>query len=476
MSDCEYTGAAGSRQQIDQIALGGTYVSGEGASATIGRSTLSVTLGANTTLANLRDAFVAAINAEDNDAALAADEIRSSAGQLLPEFRAVFALPHPADTSKLLVYAKYVDDPFGTPSGNPMTVAESSASGTITRSSIQTATGPEDYTNTANWSGASLPTTGDRMLFLRGGCGPTYNLPTGTFQPAAIVIDQSVGVAYPSPYAEANLAERGYLIGRPDLNIEYGIPFPDYFQKDLQFNADHSAATLLTIGRGNGTGPQLVRLTFNGNDTLQFTGVIHNSGAPRVGGAMPHAIYLKSGTTNQGSLIILGGKVALAAFEGESASLGTASTTGLEIGQAGGAPPHVLLGSGIDINDTAVVIQGGLTELRCSVADDAATVSSIKIAGRNTIVDVVGDGTAGEPRLERVKVSRDSTLAFLTPAMIGASLINEGTIDLRRGAGKITVNSGASYENRGSGVIDDPATRLVLTEFTGGGSGGSGGA
>ena len=75
-----------------------------------------------------------------------------------------------------------------------------------------------------------------------------------------------------------------------------------------------------------------------------------------------------------------------------------------------------------------------------------------------------------------MQIKKGATLTVLSEATIDEELVIEGTLDLRKGNGPITVGGAATLDVRSSGVIDDPATRMPLGAFTtvmGGGSSGA---
>jgi len=448
----EYLAQAAAVPQIDSITIAGTWLQGETASVQIGNSTLTVTTGSDTlTTAQVASVIANAINASSIDGSKVGKELRNAAGQLLPELRDVEAVIHPDNTSQVLVRSKVAGVPFGTPTGGNMTVTETSTSGTATRASVQAATGPWHWNNTANWTGAILPATGDDLVFAQGTYGPKYGLPAGDRQPASVMVDATVGA--------------GYAIGLADWNTANGSGYREYRQVDVQWDNAHTTHTLYTIGRGTGAGARLMRFTHNGTDASgdQLAGIVYTTDTPS---GTSHALYLKCGATNDGALKILKGSVAIAAAKGETAGFGTSATNGLEIGHVAtiATDANVLVGQGVDLNDTTVIVSGGTLELRCDVKDVGAT-AMLKIIGTGTNVKVAGDGTAASPVFSHIYVKKDATLTVLSEATIDEELVVEGKVDLRKGNGPITVGGSATLDLRASGSIDDPATRMPLGAF-----------
>ena len=378
----EYLAQAADVPQVDSITVGGTWVAAETASVQIGNATLIVTTGSDTTTnAQVASVICNAINAVSIDGSKVGKELRNAAGQLLGEFRDVEAVIHPDNTSVVLVRSKVAGQPFGTPSGGNLTVSETSASGTLARASVQAATGRWFWNNTANWTGGSVPATGDDVVFAQGTYGPKYGLPAGTWQPASVTVDATVG--------------SGYAIGLADWNTANGLGYREYRPVDVQFNNDHSAATLYTIGRGTGTGARLMRFTHTGTAVDQIAGIVYGTDTPS---GTAYALYLKCGATNEGTLKILKGSVAIAAAKGETAGFGTSATNGLEVGYVSALTTDatVLVGAGCDLNDTTVIASGGTVELRSDVKDVGAS-ALLKVLGTGTVVKVAGSGAAAPP-------------------------------------------------------------------------------
>lgn len=469
MATREYYGQVGARPQIDSITVAGAWAAADDLTITLGNSALKIVLGTNSAVSTAAVAatIVAAINASDINGGLYADEVRYNAGLLIGEFQDVEAMISPQNTSVVLVMSRVHGMPFGTPAAAAMTVAETTAgNGALTRAAVQTATGPNDCANTANWSGGAIPTTPDAIVAKYGINGPKYNLPgsagydNGTqFQPDSITIDQTVG--------------RGWSFGLPTIhvpsNLPLGItpiPYPEYRQVDAKFNADHSTPTTLNIGRGTGEGVQLCRFTWTVDDANQVRGIIHNTGTPIPGG-MSHCVYIAGGATNTGSLVISKGYVALANGAGEALGLGAAESFGLQIGHRGSVATdtHVLVGSGVDLDDVYVLIQGGTTELHADIEDNAVAVAVLKVAGNGTIVRIIGSGVAGDPTIARLKILPGATVEPLSEMTITDLLHIEGTLDLSKGVGPITPTNAVVYRY-GNWQINDPLGRLDLSNAT----------
>lgn len=482
MATYEYKATVANRPQIDSITPSGTYSIGDTVTITIGNSALVIRLGTGqTALATICNVIVAAINATTLFGSLVGTERRSHAGQLMGEFKDVVARINPDNSAQVLVYSAVAGVPFGTPSGGNMTVATSGA-GSIARASVQTATGLWDWNAAANWIGGAVPSASGHDLVFRYGQGPKYNLPAATYQPASVTVDQTV--------------DPDFCIGLPDINPN---DYAEYRQTEVQWDNGHTAATIYTIGRNlyadrlpraQQYGPQLMRFFHSGTDTLQAQGIIYNTGIPANG--MAACFYIRAGgATNTGAFKVLRGFVAFAPGKGELFGMGAhGAFKSLEIGYntdliqgTAAVPsetdPFVVIGAGVDINDTEVVISGGLTELRGDIKDSggAGTPTNLKVAGRKTRLIVAGDGTAAFPEIERINVRAEAEMTVLSEMTVGTSLIVEGKLDLRRGAGKITAGGSATLEIRGAGLIDDPAARLTLSDFsTSMGGGGGGGA
>ena len=416
MANAEYVGQVGPRPQIDKITVGGAPAATNTMSVTLGNSTLTVVLGtvgaASTN--NAAATLMEAINARSVTSDLFGDEIRYSAGLQIGEFQDVVAWISDQDLSVVYVQSRVPGVVFGKPSSAVMSVAVTGGGVTLTRAAVQTATGPNDYSNTANWSGAATPSTGDAIYARYGRNGPMFGLPqTGsTIQPASITVDQTVS--------------SGWSWGQPDIwtptNLLSGvvpIPYRNYRPLATQFNAAHSGPTILNIGRGTGDGPSLFRSSWTTADADEVTGIIHNTGRP---GPMGKCVYLNGSATNTGKIFINNGSVALATGVGEALGLGTNTTFGLMIGTQGpGGGPDVVVGAGVDLTDTYCLVQGGNTELRANINDSAATVAVLKVAGPGTVVKIMGSGAAGNPNVARLKILEGATVQVLSEMTIVTS-------------------------------------------------------
>lgn len=289
--------------QIDSIDLGGSYSAGESISVTIGHSTLTVTAGADTTtLSVLAQALRNAINAPTIDGSLVGSEKRNAAGQLLPEFRDVEAVIDPADDTVVLVRSKVAGVPFydAADGSAPLTlsVAESSASGTITATSVQAATGKHWWSNAKNWSTGAVPADGDDIVLSATGESILYGLPltADEFAPASLTIDQSF---------------TGWF-GLPAVN--QAGPYREYRPRaaDLRDDGTDPNSLVITVGRGEGAGSPLVNLQttmVHANSTCTYN--IYNTGTanPALSDYACNIHYVANGTG--ADLAVSGGSIHL---------------------------------------------------------------------------------------------------------------------------------------------------------------------
>ena len=255
----EYDAEAAPVAQIDSIDLGGTYAAAESISVTIGNSTLTVTLGSDTTtLSVIATALKNAINAPTIDGSLVGAEKRNAAGQLLPEFTDVEAIIDPADATIVLVRSKVAGVPFGTPAGGNMTVSEASASGTITRASVQAATGPWHWDNATNWSGNTLPVNDDTVVFRDTTKGPKFGLPNGSL--------------------EVTVNEYQSFTGPIGLALSNANGYTEYRQAYVRLDDAGTGTNILhRFGLGPGSGSTLINLR---HTAVKCTPVVYGTGTP----------------------------------------------------------------------------------------------------------------------------------------------------------------------------------------------------
>lgn len=241
--------------------------------------------------------------------------------------------------------------------GVPIGVSVSTDSGTGTFVAVNTvaATGPENASATANYSGGALPSDGDSLFFGAAEYGPKYNLNAlASITPALIDI----------------APEATYEIGLPKIN-KLGS-YTEYRTTHMQFDG----CTLFRVRDGNTS--QLLRFNFLG--AVAVAAVVENTGSSSESNA-PTLDLLGSEATN--SLDVLAGSVGIAALSNETATWKTITQAG---GTITAGPGATLGGSG-----SAITIGGGTFHARSACVtvtvesggtfnlNDSATVTTLTV-------------------------------------------------------------------------------------------------
>lgn len=310
----DYVAKAGARPQIDSITVANTWAAGDTATITIGNAPLVVTCGSSTTTtAQVADVIKRAINATRIDENLVADESRSAAGQQIGEFRDVEATIDPTNSSRVLVRSVVAGVPFGTPGGNMTATEVTAGSGTVTRASAQTATGPWHWDNTANWSTGAVPVNDDIVVFRGTAHGPKYNFP------AAIEVTVHTYMSFTGP------------IGLAQINTSNGVPYAEYRTRYLTLD-EGGTGTALThlLGMGQGAGSPNIFISHNSPTTLVVSATIYNTGKSAIPGVKSVNLIIRNPVGTNGVVTIIGGTADLGAQNGLDPSWGTLNLSGKE--------------------------------------------------------------------------------------------------------------------------------------------------
>jgi hypothetical protein len=294
--------------------------------------------------------------------------------------------------------------------GQPF-INTSSATGTGTLVTVETAgSGPSDVSIATNWSGATLPTTGDAVVFENNSANANQNL------------QAFAGVVFASVTVKASFTGQ---LGLPAINAS---GYQEYRQTAFQ-----SAATVQTIGDGTGSGSGLISLD---NQTYQTVLNIHGAGNAAINGS---AAITWIGTDAANVVNITKGTLDVAYLAGMVATIATLNQDYQTNVQSDAV---VRLGVGATI--TTVNKSGGTLEVNCAVTTltQLNGITTI-VSGVVTTLDNLG-GT--------VYQQGNGTM---TTAIIGS-----GTLDFTRGAGAITVTTVKIY---GGVTLLDTTRRVTWT-------------
>lgn len=415
MSILTATHAAAAVKQIDLITIANTWAAGDTATLTMNGKALVVTIGNNN---GTTDVATAIKNAWNNNSRLDSevsgnDATSNFGGQEFGEFAEVNATIDPDSPSVVILTAKKAGVPF------TVTAAETTAgTGTATRSSSQTPTGPWHWDNAKNWDTGSVPANDDTVV-LKGLSGDNvgfkYGLPNGSLE---VTIQH--WMSYTGP------------IGLPPINGAGPLAYPEYRQRYVRLD-DAGTGTDIAhrfgIGK-DGVGSPLINLK---HSTLKCSPIVYNTGSPQISGQK--ALNLCC-TANTSTLTILGGSVDFSSQDGGSTAFATVNQMGGDSRAIGGQI------------STLANLNGGTAVWGLSSGIAAATVSAGSLRMENHV------GGFGSLKIYGGAVD------YASSATITALTIDGGTFDCRN-ASAFTISNGAYH----GGKFLDPFGYSSCTAF-----------
>ena len=254
-----------------------------------------------------------------------------------------------------------------------------------TRRWISTSDG--NFTVATNWSGGAVPTSGDTVIFARN----AVDLDGGLGQSAVTNITMIV---------EQSFTGR---IGTIDSYLQLGCATVEIGRDDAGLNPPGSARINLDVGTNS-----------------SIITIINTGGIPSDDGYQCVRLLAASASTQ---IRARRGRVSLASLIGE-----TATIDDIQWGDDAGTDTinNVCeIGSGVTMDD--LNIMGGVAKVRCAV--DAVNV----YGGR---METEGTGTIGTLRVRGGSVWSNST-----GTITGATVSNNGTLDLSRSAAARTITT-----------------------------------
>jgi hypothetical protein len=366
----------------DTATVGGTIEASDLFIVKIGSKLVSTVAG-STTAANVATAIAAALTGLDPD--------------VYPEFGAIIWAAAGATVTATANDAGIL---------NSITVSTTESDGsasdgqTFTIANTVANSGANVWDLTANWSGATVPTTGDTVILENSDIPVQYDLAQSGVTLAALNIRASF---------EAD-------IGLPETNPG---DWPEYLPTYLAIGA-----TLLTIGEGDGGGSGRIKID---NGSIQTTAVVRATGSGEDNG-IPALLW--KGTHASNAMTALNGEVGIAFLGGETATVASLTVVGAE----------VVVGSGTTLT-TCILSGNGSIELRC-----AAT--TITLEGEADTITATGTGNITNLNVfaGTFDCQRSSTITNCT---IGPG----GTVDLTNATGTVTFTN-AIYMAKGASFID----------------------
>ena len=219
-------GAAATTDQYT-ITVGGTWAGSDTFTITDGNGHAAIlTIGTGTTNENVAQAIANMISASTVDGNLQSDETRTIGCQSVREFAEMTAT---ADGAVVTIKAKTVGTPV------TFTVSETATSGTATKATVISATGPHFLDNADNWHNGTLPADGDSIEFVSGSVDCRYGLgylidndPNSTIACDVVVstdYEGDIGLPYHNPSGYVEYRQRrlkhGQLTGIGSKTLTY---------------------------------------------------------------------------------------------------------------------------------------------------------------------------------------------------------------------------------------------------------------
>lgn len=270
----------------------------------------------------------------------------------------------PVEFTELTALGLPVGGPFttlqltGNTLGKPSTITVSNGGGASTFSIAHTtsATGPNDFTNGANWSGGSAPANSDTLVFDNGSIPCKYNLGS-----SLTGVTVSIEPAYSGQ------------IGLPFINSDNTTTYAEYRTTSLTL----AGGTVLV----NSTGISRCNLAFGANTA---TVRVLNTGS-RPDPNTP--VVLIIGGNGSSELDITKGDVGLSFYQGTTATVPTIKT-----GFANNALSDVSLIIGVGATLTTITKSGGYLSTRSTIT----TLNQDVGAGTVDLLDSVGVTTVNQ--------------------------------------------------------------------------------
>ena len=393
------THGAAAVRQIEKIVVGGTWVANDTiqarmGSASTGYKDLVVTIGDDNSTTQVATSIMNAWNATQRlDSEGETDATSNFGGYEFGEFCDGVAFIDPDATSTVYIKSAIAGVPF------TVTFSKTSASGTLTQTTPQAATGPWHWNNINNWDTNTVPVSGADDVMLKDLSGPSigfkYGLPTADELPIKHYM------SYTGP------------IGLPLINLSTaGKPYIEYRQRYLGLGFSAAASVTHQFGLGkDGPGSPLINILHTGVDCFV---IVHNTGQPLVPGTKALNICA---TDVASTMTILGGSVDFGSQFGSTSQFVTFC-------QRGGDSQGI---SAMKASST-VTVSGGTTTLSGTAAWTKLTASGGTVrlqdqSGTISTLEVVG-GT--------VRVVNG-------PLTISSLQAVSGEFDLREGDGVVTV-------------------------------------
>jgi hypothetical protein len=426
MANRRWLGKAKAVRQVDTITIANTWATSDTCTITIDGIDLVVTIGANTTTAQVATTLSQAINGSTvtDTTATVSPTIADSGGQGLNQFDELIATVSGSVVTVTGGQTGYSDKPF------TMSVVEVTAgSGTSVEATATAATGPHHINNADNWSSDTLPVDDDVVIFDEGAIDAVFNLGALLIQPSQFI------------------KTRNYTgkIGLAQTNEDTtSKPYPEYRAKYWLWSSDvGTAVTTIDLEGGEvGVGSKLVRI--NAADCVVIWNQ-YGSGTRLITG-QPTCLFLGTSTTNVFN--IPQGDLGISFFEGEAAHIAT-----LRVGDGETGNATVICGGGVDITNAAIEQNGGTLSI------DSTTSSGTIVVSGTGVLTVYGTTAHASIDLRPSSTCKYNSSGTITTLKVQAGATWDRSGDIRT----VTVTNVVNLFDGGS--IKDPHS--VVT-FSGG--------
>lgn len=385
MATRRYTGAALPVAQVNTITVANTWATNDTATLTINGRDLVLTVGTDTTTAQVATAIKEMINGDAQTGT--GNHTFSETGDNVPEFQEVSAT---VNSSVVTVTGVTKGVPF------TLTVTESTAgSGTATGATATAASGPNHYDNADNWSSATLPVDGDTVI-VEGDVDVLYGASQSAVTPAVLKF--------------VNFSGR---FGLPDVNEAGG--YREYRTKFLAYGASGDATNMAVtvdcdssrIRLDGGTGQMTINVIRTGSPettdfAFEFKGSHASNTINATGGSVGIGIEPDDASTVCATLRVANDAVV---ESGAGVSLTTITQTDGDVEIRSNATTITQSGGILGVNDSATV-----TTLTVIPAEDRSAVAYYRSSGTLTNLYNGGGGVVDFREDDR---GRTVTNAFL---------------------------------------------------------------
>lgn len=434
MATRTWVGGAVAVKDVWTITVANTWATGDTGTVTINGKDLTVTIGANTSTAQVATSIKQAWESEtltDTTASVSP----SGGGTTIGEHSQLTAT---VSGSTVILTA----DVAGRPSPT-ITVSENTAgSGTLSITNTTAATGPNHWNNADNWDEGSVPTTGDD-----------------------VIIDRPVNILYGLNASGDTLASM--TIG-PRFTASIGLPFHN--TNNASYPYDEALETRLRVGVTtlNCYGAS-GRIKLNTGSVATTINVYSTGTATETG----RAAFQFIGTDNTNVVNVYGGDVGIAANNGEAATVATLRQTAGTVTCGTGATLTTVFKAGgtmtvASSTTTLTNRSGSLTVTGGTATLLIAEAGTVALSGTTTATTLrIGTATVTSgPNVTLTTVTKDAG-TLTADAGIGTLTQTSGTTTV--GSGNITTANinGGTFNYRGSGTITTLNVRDCIVDFGG---------